>query len=40
MIGNKVAVVDEPDDETKDLALRFLRVFEYMGKFAKHRQPG
>jgi DNA-binding MarR family transcriptional regulator len=39
MIGKTVTVVDEPDDETKDLALRFLRVFEYMVKFAKHRQP-
>ncbi len=30
-----------PDDldETRDLALRFLRVFEYMGKYAKHRVP-
>jgi DNA-binding MarR family transcriptional regulator len=39
MIGCNVAIVDEPDDGTKDLAMRFLRVFEYMGKFAKHRQP-
>lgn len=34
-----MAAVDEPNDETKDLALRFLRVFEYMGKFAKQHQP-
>ena len=39
MIGSEVAVVDEPHDETKELAMRFLRVFEYMGKYAKHRQP-
>jgi DNA-binding MarR family transcriptional regulator len=34
-----VTIADEPNDETKDLALRFLRVFEYMGKFAKQHQP-
>ena len=39
MIGNEVTVVDEPNDETKELAMRFVRVFEYMGKYAKHRQP-
>ena len=26
-------------DETRELALRFLRVFEYMGKLAKQRVP-